>query len=218
MTKVRFSIGLAAAILATNAASVTAATTSTAKSTSSTGNAVAAPTYARLRKSLQINSQVTLETVRADPASYAGRALEFSAIVTGTVTSVMVAEDDDTYAFMDIDPGSDGHLLVVPRRHSTDLFDISAHDLTATSLAVQRIAKVAVTEFGADGMNLFYCSGMGAWQTVFHFHLHLIPRYADKTKDRLTLLYEPGGPADPDKMTALGHRLATALTNSRSAN
>ena len=95
---------------------------------------------------------------------------------------------------MDVDPGSDGHLLVVPRRHSTDLLDIPADDLTATILAAQTIAKVAVTEFGADGVNLLNCSGAAAWQTVFHFHLHLIPRYADKTKDRLTLPFEPGTP------------------------
>ena len=93
---------------------------------------------------------------------------------------------------LDTDPGSDGHLLVVPRRHHTDLLDIPADDLTAATLAAQWIAKVAVTKFGADGVNLIDCCGAGAWQTVFHFHLHLIPRYADKTKDRLTLPFEPG--------------------------
>ncbi len=120
---------------------------------------------------------------------------------------------------MDIDPGSDGHLLVVPKRHSTDLLDIPAHDLTATTLAAQRITKAAVTEFGADGVNLLNCSGAGAWRTVFHFHPHLIRRYADKTRDRLTLPYKPGMPADTDTITALGHRLAAALTtNGRSQN
>ena len=150
-------------------------------------------------------------TARLLPSITMSQQCLFCGIVAGTVPSVMVAEDDDTYAFMDIDPGSDGHLLVVPKRHSTDLFDILAHDLTATTMAAQRIAKVAVTELGADGVNLFNCSGPGAWQTVFHFHLHLIPRYADKTKDRLTVLFQTGAPADADKITALGHRLATAL-------
>ena len=140
----------------------------------------------------------------------------FCNIVAGTIPSVVVAEDDETYAFLDVDPGSDGHLLVVPRRHSTDLLDIPADDLTATTLAAQWIAKVAVTEFGADGVNLLNCCGAGAWQTVFHFHLHLIPRYADKTKDRLTLPFEPGTPADTDAITALGRRLAAALKTDRS--
>jgi histidine triad (HIT) family protein len=53
---------------------------------------------------------------------------------------------------------------------------------------------------------------------VFHFHLHLIPRYADKTRDRLTMPFEPGRPADTDTITALGHRLAAALTKGRSPN
>ena len=142
----------------------------------------------------------------------------FCGIVAGTVPCVMVAEDDHTFAFMDIDPGSDGHLLVVPRRHSTDLLDIPAHDLAATTLAAQRIAKVAVIALVADGVNLLNCSGAAAWQTVFHFHLHLIPRYADKTRDRLTMPFEPGRPADTDTITALGHRLAAALTKGRSPN
>ena len=142
----------------------------------------------------------------------------FCGIVAGTVPSVVVAEDDNTYAFMDIDPGSDGHLLVVPKGHSTDLLDIPADDLTATTLAAQRIAKVAVTEFGADGVNLLNCCGASAWQTVFHFHLHLIPRYADRTKDRLMLPFEPGPPADTDTITALGHRLAAALAKAAPGN
>ena len=136
----------------------------------------------------------------------------FCGIVAGTVPSVMVAEDDNIYAFMDIDPGSDGHLLVVPKRHSTDLLDIPADDLTATTLAAQWIAMVAVDEFGDDGVNLFICCGAAAWQTVYHFHLHLIPRYADKTKARLTLPFEPGTPADNYTIAALCHRLAAALT------
>lgn len=147
-----------------------------------------------------------------------GEECSFCGIVAGTVPSVMVVADEKVCAFMDIDPGSDGHLLVVPRRHSTDLFDISADDLTATTLAAQRVAKVAILELGADGVNLHSCSGPSAWQTVFHFHLHLIPRYADKTKDRMSLPFEPGMPADTATITALGHRLAAALTNAPPPN
>lgn len=116
-----------------------------------------------------------------------------------------------TYAFMDINPGSDGHILVIPKRHSKDLFQIPVQDLTAVTLAAQRIAKAAVTEFGADGVNLLNCCGADAWQTVFHFHLHVIPRYVDKTKDRLVLPWQPGTPGDMEAIAALGGRLFTAL-------
>lgn len=133
----------------------------------------------------------------------------FCGIVAGAVPSVKVAEDETTFAFMDINPASDGHLLVVPKRHSTDLFDIPPEDLTAVTLTAQRIAKAAFAEFGADGVNLLNCCRAGAWQTVFHFHWHVIPRYADKNSDRLTLPWKPGVPGDRATITELGRRLAT---------
>lgn len=122
----------------------------------------------------------------------------FCGIVAGSVPSVMVAEDDNTYAFMDIDPGSDGHLLVVPRRHSTDLLDIPADDLTATTLAAQWIAKVAVTEFGADGVNLLNCCVRG--RMADRIPLPPAPHPAVCRQDQ--------GPADAAVRTryACGHR------------
>lgn len=135
----------------------------------------------------------------------------FCGVVVGTVPSVKVADDDTTYAFMDINPASDGHLLVVPKRHSKDLLDISPDDLAAVTLAAQRVAKAAVGEFGADGVNLLNCCGADAWQTVFHFHLHVIPRYVDKTKDRLVLPWKPMVAGDMDAIAAVGGRLSAAL-------
>lgn len=134
----------------------------------------------------------------------------FCGIVAGNLPNARVAEDDTTYAFMDINPASDGHLLVVPKRHSKDLTDIRAEDLSAVTLAAQRIAKAAVAEFGADGVNLLNCCGADAWQTVFHFHMHVIPRYADGSKDRLTLPWSPE-PGDKDAIAARGKRLSAAL-------
>src|SRR5690606_30757060 len=100
----------------------------------------------------------------ADPSSCI-----FCDIVAGVQPCATVAEDETTFAFMDIDPGSDGHLLVIPKRHSVDLLDISVEDLTATVLTAQRIAKVVPAQLGADGVNLLNCTGAAAWQTVFHF-------------------------------------------------
>ena len=61
-------------------------------------------------------------------------------------------------------------------------------------------------------MNLLNCCGADAWQSVFHFHLHVIPRYTDKTKDGLTLPWKPGVPGDPSTIAELGGRLADALS------
>lgn len=140
----------------------------------------------------------------ADPCLFCG-------IVAGTIPSVTVAQDESTVAFMDINPASDGHLLVIPKRHSTDLLDIPADDLTAVTLAARRIAAAAVRELGADGVNLLNCCGARAWQSVFHFHLHVIPRYSDPAKDRLTLPWQPDVPGNRDAIAALGGRLAAAL-------
>ncbi|GGF47540.1 hypothetical histidine triad (HIT) protein [Marmoricola endophyticus] len=132
----------------------------------------------------------------------------FCAIVAGDVPSARVAEDETTYAFMDINPATTGHLLVVPKRHSTDLLEIGPDDLTAVTLAAQRIAGVAKAELGADGVNLLNCCGAAAWQTVFHFHLHVIPRYAS---DTLTPPWLPDQGGDADAIRATGARLAAAV-------
>jgi histidine triad (HIT) family protein len=135
----------------------------------------------------------------------------FCGIVAGTIPCAKVAEDATTFAFMDIDPGSDGHLLVIPKRHSADLVEIPSDDLAATTLAAQRIARAVLSGLGADGVNLLNCCGSAAWQTVFHFHLHVIPRYRDKTKDRLELPFTPGRPADAEAVAERARVLAALL-------
>lgn len=138
----------------------------------------------------------------------------FCCIVAGAVPCAKVAEDATTLAFMDIDPGADGHLLVIPKRHSADLIDIPADDLAATVLAAQRIARAVLSELDADGVNLLQCSGAEAWQTVFHFHLHVIPRYRDRAKDRLELPFEPGLAVDAGAIAERARVLAAALERS----
>src|SRR3989337_171641 len=92
----------------------------------------------------------------------------FCKIVAGEIPATRVREDERTVAFMDINPATRGHLLVVPREHATDLIEIGAEDLAA-----------CVSErLEADGVNVLNSCGREAWQTVFHFHLHVIPRYA----------------------------------------
>ncbi len=135
----------------------------------------------------------------------------FCEIVAGRIPSDKVAEDASTLAFMDIDPGSDGHLLVIPKQHSADLLSVSPEDLMDTILAAQRIAKVMYAQLGAEGVNLLNCCGSAGWQTVFHFHLHVIPRYRDKSKDRLELPFEPGMPSDADARARYARLLSAVL-------
>jgi histidine triad (HIT) family protein len=103
----------------------------------------------------------------------------FCGIVAGSIPSETIDSDERTVAFMDINPATPGHTLVVPREHSGDLLEIGADDITATTLAAQRLAKRITDVLGADGINLINACGSVAWQTVFHFHIHVVPRYED---------------------------------------
>ncbi len=131
----------------------------------------------------------------------------FCAIVAGAIPSTRVYEDERTIAFMDIQPASEGHLVVIPKAHTTDLLTIPAEDLTAVVLAGQKLARRVTEVLGADGVNLLNNRGAHAWQTVFHFHLHVIPRYADKSRDRLSLPWVPE-PGHLPTIVELGARLS----------
>jgi histidine triad (HIT) family protein len=122
----------------------------------------------------------------------------FCKIIAGELPSQRVDEDERTVTFMDVNPATRGHALVVPRRHARDLLEISPEDLAATALAAQRIARRIQEQLGVDGVNLLNSCGEAAWQTVFHFHMHVIPRYHD---DPLRLPWTPG-PGDPDEISA----------------
>lgn len=101
----------------------------------------------------------------------------FCRIISGEIPGQIVDEDERTVAFMDINPATRGHALVVPRRHARDLLEIEPPELEATVLAAQRLAAKMPERLGADGVNLLNACGRAAWQTVFHFHIHVIPRY-----------------------------------------
>jgi histidine triad (HIT) family protein len=120
----------------------------------------------------------------------------FCKIVAGEIPSTRVDEDERTVAFMDINPATRGHLLVVPRAHSVDLLEIGDEDLEACVRIARRLAARLKEKLGADGVNLLNSCGRAAWQTVFHFHLHVIPRYET---DPLRLPWVPA-PGDRDEI------------------
>ncbi len=101
----------------------------------------------------------------------------FCKIAAGELPVRIVGEDERTISFMDIAPATRGHALVIPREHSTDLLEIDGEDLNAVILASQRLAGRMKSSLGADGVNLLNSCGAAAFQTVFHFHVHVIPRY-----------------------------------------
>jgi histidine triad (HIT) family protein len=127
----------------------------------------------------------------------------FCKIAAGQLPAKIVDEDERTIAFMDIAPATRGHALVIPREHAADLLSVAPDDLTATALAAQRLAARAKERLGADGVNLLNSCGRAAWQTVFHFHVHVIPRYDD---DPLQLPWTPTA-GDPEQIAAAAQEL-----------
>jgi histidine triad (HIT) family protein len=103
----------------------------------------------------------------------------FCKVLAHEIPAEFLWEEDETAAFMDINPWTRGHALVIPRNHSKDLIEISPDDLAATAFGAQRLARMQRERLGCDGVNLLNSCGRAAWQTVFHFHVHAIPRYAN---------------------------------------
>jgi histidine triad (HIT) family protein len=129
----------------------------------------------------------------------------FCKIVAGELPATIVGEDERTISFMDIAPATRGHALVIPREHSTDLLSIDAEDLAAVGLAAQRLATRAKQRLGADGVNLLNACGAVAFQSVFHFHMHVIPRYEG---DPLRLPWVPA-PGDSAEIAAAAQELGS---------
>jgi histidine triad (HIT) family protein len=128
----------------------------------------------------------------------------FCKIVAGELPASIVDEDERTIAFMDISPATRGHALVIPRAHAADLIEIGPADLQACIVAAKRLAGHAKERLGADGVNLLNSCGESAWQTVFHFHIHVIPRYRE---DPLRLPWIPS-PGDHEQIRAAAQELS----------
>lgn len=131
----------------------------------------------------------------------------FCKIANGEIPSNIVYEDDLTVAFLDINPVNPGHTLVIPKKHSRNIFDIEPEDAEAVMLATLKVANAIKSSLKADGMNLFQCNEPAAAQEVFHFHLHLIPRFDD---DSISLPWRPQ-PTTPDELKKTAGKIKSEI-------
>jgi histidine triad (HIT) family protein len=119
----------------------------------------------------------------------------FAKVLRGELASHKIYEDEETLAFLDIMPRSDGHALVITKEEARDLFDVSPKALAKLMAVVQKLAPVIKDAMGADGVLIAQFNGAAAGQTVFHLHVHIIPRkegtelkpHADKMADQAAL-------------------------------
>jgi histidine triad (HIT) family protein len=127
----------------------------------------------------------------------------FCKIVAGEIPAQRVDEDEHTLAFMDISPWTRGHALVIPREHVRNLYEVDREVLGHTGAAAQRLAIRMRDRLGCDGINLINSCEPAAWQTVFHFHIHVIPRYDD---DPMKLPVRPHE-GDPEEIAKVAEEL-----------
>ncbi len=138
----------------------------------------------------------------------------FCAIVAGDAPAIRIHEDDEFLAILDIRPFTRGHTLVIPRRHTVDLTDTPAGTLTGMTAIGQRIANAArASGLHADGANIAINDGKAAFQTVFHVHLHVVPR---RDGDKLALAKGMLLRRDPNRAET-GRMLREALARNDAA-
>ena len=101
----------------------------------------------------------------------------FCAIIAGDIPAAKVYEDEHVFAFMDIAPANPGHTLVIPKQHYRNIFDMPAEVGSQIMQAAVPLATAIRSALKPDGFNLFQANEAAGFQTVFHFHLHLIPRW-----------------------------------------
>lgn len=131
----------------------------------------------------------------------------FCRIVAGAIPCFKLFEDEATIAFMDINPVSPGHALVVHKAHHRDIHEIPPENLVAVARAAQAVARAIETTLRPGGMNLLQCNGPAAKQSVMHFHMHVIPRHAG---DGLTMNWELVK-GDMDTIGSLADRIRANL-------
>lgn len=103
----------------------------------------------------------------------------FCKIVAGDIPSATVYEDDDFKAIMDIAPAAKGHVIILTKKHFANLYELDEEISSKVIILARKIAIAIKEEFKCDGINLLQNNGEAAGQTVFHFHMHVIPRYND---------------------------------------
>ena len=113
----------------------------------------------------------------------------FCKIANGEIPSTTLYEDEDFRVILDLGPATRGHALLLPKNHFANLFELDDETAQKAILVVKKMAGKMKDALGADGFNLVQNNGEAAGQTVFHFHMHLIPRYEN---DNAGILWEPG--------------------------
>lgn len=124
----------------------------------------------------------------------------FCRIANGEIPAATLYEDEEFRVILDLGPASKGHALILPKKHAANLFELPDETAGKAMILAKKIAAVLKEGLHADGINLVQNNGEAAGQTVFHFHLHLIPRYAE---DTVNIKWTPGNLSDEARQEIL---------------
>jgi histidine triad (HIT) family protein len=128
----------------------------------------------------------------------------FCKIINGEIPAVKVLDEELVLAFMDINPASRGHMLVIPKRHAESIFDISEGDLAAVTAAARRCARAIKEALKAEGVTVLQLNGRASGQVVPHLHIHIIPRWED---DRLPISSWEMKPGDMEEIKDIAQKV-----------
>lgn len=127
----------------------------------------------------------------------------FCKIANGEIPSATVYEDSICRVILDVNPANKGHALIIPKEHFDNIYSIDAETAAKIFTIATEVAKAQKAELNPDGLNILQNNGEAAGQTVFHFHMHLVPRYI---KDNVTMTWIPGK-ADTEELSTLSKAL-----------
>ena len=131
----------------------------------------------------------------------------FCKIANGDIPSSTIYEDDSFRVILDLSPATKGHALILPKQHMSDIFEMDETTASKIFVLASRIAKAMKQTLNCDGLNMVQNNGAVAGQTVFHFHMHLIPRY---NNDGQNITWIPGT-SEPSERDAIAEKIRTLL-------
>lgn len=132
----------------------------------------------------------------------------FCKIAAGEIPSRTIYEDDSFRVIMDISPAAKGHAIILPKNHAADIFELPEEDASKILIVAKKVASAMKKALKCDGVNILQNNGEVAGQTVFHLHVHVIPRYQD---DQVKIKWSPITTFTEEEMDALHKEIVSAI-------
>ncbi len=130
----------------------------------------------------------------------------FCKILKGEIPSTVVYEDDSFRAILDVNPAARGHVIILPKNHAANIFELSEEDASGIFVVAKKVATAIKKAYNCDGVNILQNNGEAAGQTVFHLHVHVIPRFKD---DTVNIKWKAGDM--PEDMAAIAEEIKANL-------